>query len=216
MELGRLRWALLLLLPACAKPSVDTVPHPPSVSPLGYEEAGTASWVGQPLLGRRTARREVYDMSQMTAAHRTLPLGSRLIVESLLSGRTTEVRVTDRGPFTDREMLELSPAAARALGAVGGGVIPVRLRVVAIPGMPSGPRSGSFSVQVAAFTSEYRALVLKGILAGAWAGAHIQRAEAGGPAVYQVRVGTYSTRREARRVALRLAAAGYPVTVVED
>ena len=89
MELGRLRWALLLLLPACAKPPVDAVPYPPPVYSLGYGEAGTASSFGQPLLGRRTARREVYDTSQMTAAHRTLPLGSRLIVESLLSGRTT-------------------------------------------------------------------------------------------------------------------------------
>ena len=126
------------------------------------------------------------------------------------------MRITDRGPFTDREILELSPAAARALGAVGPGVIPVRLRVVAFPGMPSSPRSGSFSVQVAAFTSEYRALVLKEILDGAWAGTHIQRVEAGGQAFYQVRVGTYATRREARRVALRLAVAGYPVIVVED
>lgn len=195
--------ALLLSLVACAKLAVVPV--------VGYEETGAAVWDGHAPAGRR----EVYDMSQLTAGHRTLPLGSSVVVESLLNGRTVEVRITDRG-LGDRRILELSPAAARLLGAVGSAVLPVRLRVVRLPGSPPRVRGGAFSVEVASFTSEYRAQVLKDILEQAWRGAHVQRSEAAEQTFYRVRVGTYPTLREARRVALRLAASGYPVVVMEE
>jgi rare lipoprotein A len=199
--------ALLLSLVACAKLAVVPV--------VGYEEMGAAVWDGHPPAGRRPASREVYDMSQLTAGHRTLPLGSSVMVESLLNGRTVEVRITDRG-LGDRRILALSLAAARFLGAVGPAVLPVRLRVAGLPGSPPRLRSGAFTVEVAAFTSEYRAQVLKDILDRAWRGAHVQRSEAAEQTFYRVRVGMYSTLREARRVALRLAAAGYPVVVMEE
>ncbi|MEK7700771.1 MAG: septal ring lytic transglycosylase RlpA family protein [candidate division NC10 bacterium] len=77
---------------------------------------------------------EVYGMTQMTEAHRTLPCGTGILVENRLDGRTAEVRITDRGPFVDDRILDLSAAAARVLGAVGPGVIPVRVRVIAPPG----------------------------------------------------------------------------------
>ncbi len=202
--------ALLLLLAACAKPAVDVRPLPTPA--VGYEETGAAVWDGHPPAGRR----EVYDMSQLTAAHRILPPGSWVVVESLLNGRTVEVRITDRGFFADRRILELSPAAARLLGAVGSAVLPVRLRVAGLPGSPPRVRGGAFTVEVAAFTSEYRAQVLKDILDQAWRGAHVQRSEAAEQTFFRVRVGTYSTRREARRLALRLAASGYPVVVMEE
>lgn len=211
---------LLLSLAACAKPGVGTIPLPPSVSVVGYvvgyEETGEAVWTGYLHEDRRPASREVYDRSQLTAAHRTVPLGSWVVVESLLNGRAVEVRITDRGSLQDRGILELSPAAARLLGAVGPAVLPVRLRVIALPGSPPRVRSGVFSIEVASFTSQYRAQVLKGILDGAWPGVHVQRAEAAEQTFYRVRVGTYSTRRDARRLALRLAAAGYPVVVMEE
>src|SRR3972149_3911492 len=77
--------ALLFLLAACAKPSVVTVPPPRPVL-VGYEETGTASWYGEPYHGRRTASGEVYDMAQMTAAHRTPPFGTWGLGESLRGG----------------------------------------------------------------------------------------------------------------------------------
>ena len=194
---------------------MDVVPPPLPVA-VGYEETGEASWDGHPRLGWRRASREVYDISQMTAAHRTLPVGSWVVVESLLNGRTAEVQITDRGALTEGRILDLSQAAARALGAVQPGVMPVRLRVATLPPSPPRTPSGSFSIQVASFTSEYRAAVLKDILAPAWLSTYVQRGEAGGQTLYRVRVGTYSTRREARRLALRLAAAGYPVVVMEE
>ena len=205
---------LLFLLTACAKPPVAVVPTPRPVF-MGHEETGEASWYGQPFHGRQTASGEVYDMSQMTAAHRTLPFGSWLVVENVLNGRTLEVRITDRGPFKDNRILDLSQAAARVLGAVGPGVIPVRLRVIALPSSTPETRSGFFSVQVASFTSEYRATALKDELDRAWTGTSVQRVEVGGRTFYRVRVGK-NTRLEAQHLAQRLAAAGYTVIVLEE
>jgi rare lipoprotein A len=204
--------AFLFLLVACAKPPV--VMAPPVF--VGYEETGQASWYGQPYHGRRAASGEVYDMSQMTAAHRTLPFGTWVVVENRLNGQTAEVRITDRGPFTGSRILDLSQAAARVLGAVEPGVIPVRLHVIGLPDSAPRAQSGTFSVQVASFTSEYRATVLKDILARTWADTYIQRAEIGGRMFYRVRVGKYATRPEAHRLAQRLAAAGYEVIMIGE
>lgn len=69
-------------------------------------------------------------MNKLTAAHRTLPLGTRVLVTNLDNGRTVEVRINDRGPFRRNRVLDLSYAAARQLGMVGEGVIPVTLKIV--------------------------------------------------------------------------------------
>src|SRR3990167_6918171 len=113
----------LLLATGCAQ-AVRTAPPPPI--DVGWEETGNASWYGHPYHCRRTASGEVYDMAQMTAAHRTLPFGAWILVENRLNARTTEVRVTDRGPFVGDRILDLSPAPARALGALGAGAVPPR------------------------------------------------------------------------------------------
>ncbi len=206
--------ALLFSLAACAKPPGEIRPLPAPI--VGYEETGAAVSYGHRPVGRRPGNREVYDMSQLTAAHPTVPLGSRVVVESLLNRRTVEVRITDRAFSADRRIIELSPAAARLLGAVAPAVLPVRVRVIALPGSPPRAHGRAFSIEVASFTSEYRAQVLKEILEPAWRDARVQRAEAAELTVYRVRVGVYATRREARRLALRLAASGYPVVVMEE
>src|SRR6266545_8287567 len=126
------RWlVVLLLLGACTRAIVTTPPVP---ARLGTEETGLASWYGAPHHGRPTASGEVYDMRDLTAAHRTLPLGTRLMVTNLDNGQVVEVRVNDRGPFVQGRILDLSYGAARLIGAIGSGVIPVRLRVIALPG----------------------------------------------------------------------------------
>src|SRR3990172_5267112 len=186
--------ALVFLLAACAKPSVVTVPPPHPVF-VGYEETGTASWYGEPYHGRQTASGEVYDMSQMTAAHRRLPFGSWVVVENLLNRRTVEVRITDRGPFIGDRMLDLSQAAARVLGAVGPGTIPAPPRGVALPRPTAEIRRGFFTVQVAAFSSEDRAAILKGVLARDWTETYVQRAEVGGRTGYRGRGGKRGTPR---------------------
>ena len=102
----------------------------------GSALSGEASWYGHPHHGRRTASGEIYDMNKMTAAHRTLPLGTRVLVTNRENGRTVEVRINDRGPFRKNRVLDLSYAAARSLGAVGEGVIPVTLKILAVGSGP--------------------------------------------------------------------------------
>jgi rare lipoprotein A len=94
------------------------------------EQVGTASWYGQWHHGRETASGTIFDMYRLTAAHRTLPLGSRVQVTALESGRSVEVTITDRGPYVGGRVIDLSYAAADRLAAVERGVIPVRLRVM--------------------------------------------------------------------------------------
>ena len=72
-------------------------------------------------------------MHELTAAHPALPMGTRLLVTNLKNGRSAAVRVNDRGPVVDGRIVDLSYAAARRIGAIGDGVVPVRLRVVSTP-----------------------------------------------------------------------------------
>ncbi len=209
--------ALLFLVASCAAPrAAPPAPPAPGAVSVGYEETGNASWYGPPYHGRRTSSGEVYDMHQMTAAHQYLPLGTWVAVENLRNGRVAEVRINDRGPFAGGRILDLSYAAARIVGAVGPGVIPVRLRVTALPDGSQPARIGTFAVQVASFTSEDRALALKAELSRTWPGTSVRRAEVGGRAVFRVRVGRFATRQEAERLAQDLATAGYAVLLVED
>jgi rare lipoprotein A len=120
-------------LAACATPRGPVSPPVSSEPERGRVETGYASWYGRWHHGRRTTSGEIYDMNRLTAAHPSLPLGTRVRVTNLRNGRSVEVRVNDRGPAVDGRILDLSYAAARALDAVGEGVVPVRLRVVAIP-----------------------------------------------------------------------------------
>ena len=151
---------VLALLAGCSRAVVTSPPVPPAA---GLEEVGFASWYGAPHHGRRTASGEVYDMNQLTAAHRTLPFGTRLLVTNRDTSQSTEVRVNDRGPFVQGRILDVSYAAARQLGAVGAGIFPVRLRVISLPGTradaPGG--GGGFTVQVGSFTSRARAEALR-------------------------------------------------------
>jgi rare lipoprotein A len=96
----------------------------------GLTQTGRASWYGHAHHGRRTASGERFDMHALTAAHPTLPFGTRLRVVNLANDRQVRVRVNDRGPWVAGRILDLSYAAARALGAINAGVIPVRLTVL--------------------------------------------------------------------------------------
>ena len=112
--------------PAIVPPPI----RPPVARPDGVIQQGHASWYGRFHHGRVTANGERFNMYALTAAHRTLPFGTRLLVTNLENDRTVEVRINDRGPYVGARILDLSYAAARALGAVPTGVFPVTLRIV--------------------------------------------------------------------------------------
>jgi rare lipoprotein A len=91
---------------------------------------GVASWYGYPHHGRMTASGRRFNMYELTAAHRTLPIGTRVRVTNLLNGRAVTVTVTDRGPFVKNRMLDLSYAAARDIDMIGPGTAPVQLEII--------------------------------------------------------------------------------------
>jgi rare lipoprotein A len=91
---------------------------------------GVASWYGYPHHGRITASGRRFNMHELTAAHRTLPFGTRLRVTNLFNGRSVTVTITDRGPFVKQRVLDLSYAAAREIGMIGPGTAPVQLEVI--------------------------------------------------------------------------------------
>ena len=201
-------WALALLA-GCSRAVVSTPPVPPAA---GAEEVGFASWYGAPHHGRRTASGEVYDMHQLTAAHRTMPFGTRLLVTNRDTSQSAEVRVNDRGPFVEGRILDVSYAAARQLGAVGPGIIPVRVRVIALPGPKAAAGDGGFTLQVGSLTSRARAEALRDAVGG---NATIAETPVAGTTLYRVHVGSYPDRPQARAAAQDLVSRGFQVIVVD-
>ena len=96
----------------------------------GFEQQGPASLYGNPFHGRKTANGETYNMNEMTAAHKELPLGTRVEVTNLSNGRKVVVRINDRGPFHGNRVLDLSRAAAQELGTLNAGVAQVQIRAL--------------------------------------------------------------------------------------
>lgn len=122
-----LAWTAVLALGGCAVPH-RLAPDPPDLAPSpDVVDAGVASWYGERFQGRRTASGDRFDMNQLTAAHRTLPFGTRVRVHNLDNGREVVVRINDRGPFTPGRVIDLSRAAAAAIGIVQAGTARVAL-----------------------------------------------------------------------------------------
>jgi rare lipoprotein A len=113
--------------PETQEASRPTLPTPTPSTIIG---TGLASWYGAKHHGKRTASGEIFDQNKFTAAHRTLPWGSIVKVTNLDNGKSVEVRINDRGPFPKGRIIDLSRAAARALGMVELGVSPVRMELL--------------------------------------------------------------------------------------
>jgi len=132
-------------LPALPRPQIVVVPLAPplaapeqkaAIDPTAFDappphQTGVASWYGDEWQGRITASGKPFDDSKLTAAHRTLPLNTRVRVTNLKTGRSVEVTITDRGPYIDGRVIDLSKAAAKKLGMVKEGLVPVRIESVA-------------------------------------------------------------------------------------
>ncbi len=113
----------LLLLASCAGTA-------PSHGKRGYTEEGKASYYSRKLQGRKMANGEPYKRHKLTAAHRTLPLGTKIKVTNLQTNKTIKVKITDRGPYSKGRIVDLSEAAARRLGYIKAGVVPVKVKVI--------------------------------------------------------------------------------------
>jgi len=195
----------VLFFPACVRARVHPAP-----GPSGYE-TGIASWYGPDFHGRPTSNREIYDMYDMTAAHPTLPFGTRIMVTNLENGRAAEVRINDRGPFVKNRIIDLSYAAARMLGMIGTGTAPVRLDILSGNAKPARP---GYVIQLGSFTDENNARDLKKGLGDRYGTAFISEYALAGRTFYRVRI-LAGERPETEALAARLCADGYPVLICE-
>lgn len=184
-------------------------------------QEGIASWYGPGFHGNRTSSGETYDMFQMTAAHQTLPLGTKVLVTNLENSRTVEVVINDRGPFVKDRVIDLSYSAAKVLGIVGPGTARVRLEVIEDP--PSGQVADfvtkpTFTLQLGAFSESARAVSLKRELEHTMGpgSVRIEQVRVGGQELHRVRLGRFEDRQQALRKAEELALRGYIVLVLEE
>jgi rare lipoprotein A len=160
---------------------------------VGAAEEGVASWYGHPYHGRPSASGEIYDMEKLTAAHRTLPLGSWVRVENLANHKTVDVRINDRGPFYDGRIIDLSHAGAKAIDLIGPGTARVRVEVISLPA-GSGP--SLFAVQVGAFREKSNAERLRQEMQTRYGKARLVL-RPGEPAMWRVLVGAEPTQEGA-------------------
>ena len=237
------RWvaaaAVTLAAPGCSL--FRSQPPPPPVE--GGVQVGVASWYGPGFHGRATASGEIFDQERLTAAHPSLPLGTRVLVTSLENGRAVAVRINDRGPFVGGRIVDLSYAAARELHMIGPGIMRVRLEVldgpVATPTVvrtsapppaavtvaatpPARPRAApapvpvpppTYVVQLGAFARRDAAERLQREVARRFPEAAVTEPDGSEP--YRVRLGPYEARRSAEARAQIVGRLGSPVTVVE-
>ncbi len=183
--------AAALISPGChkkPKPRVAAAPRATIAPRIGASESGIASWYGYPYHGRRAANGEIYDMEKLTAAHRTLPFETWVEVRNLSNEKTVKVRITDRGPFIEGRIIDLSKAAARTIDLIGPGVGSVQLTVVEAPPPEDLPVANLFAVQIGAFRDRDRAEQLRAGYEQQFGSAIIVY-RAGSPPVWRVLVG---------------------------
>jgi peptidoglycan lytic transglycosylase len=140
--------------------------HRPILSEVGY-----ATWYTAPYKGRRAANGQVFDDDAMTAAHRTLPMGSLVVVTNMKTGESSAMRISDRGPFVEGRMLDLTIASAKAVGVYRAGMAMVRMDVYQTPKPIE--TGGRWCVQIGAFHEEEDAIALKAQLLETYPGSNV-------------------------------------------
>ena len=204
----------VICLAACSLPP-SRIP-PPATAPRAGQ-TGIASWYGPGFHGKTTASGVVYNQHDLTAAHQTLPLGTRVLVTNLDNGRSIEVLINDRGPFAKGRIIDLSYAAAETLGMIGPGTIPVRIEVI-----NSGTEKISvikdsldYTLQLGSFSVLENARQLRDLVASQFSEVAIVPLNTSTSTFYRVQLGKFSTRSSAEEQARRVTQAGYPVVILE-
>jgi rare lipoprotein A len=207
--------------PSIRKPKpyrVDGIWYQPLERGEDFRQRGIASWYGKAFHGRRTSNGETYDMYGLSAAHKTLPLGTWVRVRNLENDRSVELRINDRGPFVRGRVIDLSYGAAKQLGVVGPGTAKVEVIALGIRKADAarGERytpidyfSGKFTFQVGAFGERRNAERLRDRLESRYTNAHIEPFNNGDEIFYRVRVGLCNTLEEAALFEAQLASDGF-------
>ncbi|MDG4475992.1 septal ring lytic transglycosylase RlpA family protein [Thiovibrio frasassiensis] len=211
-------------IPGTQRPyQIEGKTYYPLPSAEGYSETGIASWYGNPFHGRKTSNGETYNMYDWTAAHKTLPMNTRLLVENLDNGRTTTVRVNDRGPFVGTRIIDLSYNVARDLGIMKEGTGKVRItalgeaETVQLADNKTATRflphedfqKGDFFVQIGAFTVQKNADRLKDTMNRGGREAETVRYDRGDQIFYRVQVKAGTTLAQAKQMEQTMAGSGF-------
>lgn len=188
----------------------------------GYVEQGYGSWYGRDFHGRRTSSGEIYNMYELTAAHKTLPLQTWVKVTNLANNKEVTVRVNDRGPFVAGRIIDLSFAGAKHLGMVGPGTSPVRVealgtaeervidgRATTVLVQPDSYRQGHFAVQVGSFRNADNARALAARLSDQYGSVQIETFDRGDAVFYRVQVGDEPTLDQAAARQAQLERQGF-------
>ncbi|WP_456342205.1 septal ring lytic transglycosylase RlpA family protein [Thermovibrio sp.] len=175
----------------------------------GFVQVGIASWYGPGFHGSRTASGEIYNMYKLTAAHKTLPLGTYVKVVNLENGKSVIVKVNDRGPFVEGRIIDLSYAAAKKIGMLKKGT--ARVKIVALGRRvdhtykPVPYTRGRFFVQVGAFRNKFNAYRFRWELSKKGLKARVAKLKG----YYRVLVGPVSTYEGAKRLKRELLKRGF-------
>lgn len=189
----------------------------PITDSTGFRQSGLASWYGDPFHGRKTASGETYNMHAKTAAHKTLPLGTFVLVKNLENGEKTVVRVNDRGPFVRGRVIDLSYKAAKDIKMIGPGT--AKVEVIAMEKGQAGKSddrpqhpdfySGDFTVQVGSFTHKSYAERLRKKLLRVYERVTITRVVIESRTFYRVRAGRFTSLKSAENAEAHLLQKGY-------
>ncbi len=199
-------------IPATQRPyTIDGVRYTPIASSDGFVQTGLASWYGRQFHGRKTSNGETYNMFDMTAAHKTLPMNTWVEVHNLENDRKITVRVNDRGPFVKGRIIDLSYTGASRIGILGPGTGQVRVtalgEAVSYSEKTHTPVSfkaldywtGNFTVQVGAFQIKANADRLRDRLSAAHENAHVVQFTDDRGTFHRVRIGRFAKLKDAEQ-----------------
>jgi rare lipoprotein A len=203
-DTGKVFVLLLLLLPVCAS-AQDTV---------GYTQMGIASYYGRRFHGKKTSNGETFNMWALTAAHKTIPLNSKVRVTNLTNQKSVVVRINDHGPHAKGRIIDLSRAAAAQIGMIENGIARVKVEVIALDERPDFERDRGntefysvsvdradltgYAIQVASFESMGNMIhMIDRLKAVGIQNAYVQMATVAGKLVHRIVVGDYATEEAA-------------------
>lgn len=198
---------------------IDNIRYQPIPSSAGYSERGIASWYGPDFHGRPTSNGEQYNMFAMTAAHKTLPMHTVLLVSNLENGLEVVVRVNDRGPFVRGRILDLSYQAAKHLDMIGSGTARVEIQALAEASLLADSRKGTrplpnlrqgeYYVQIGSFSRKENAFKLQKRFTNAGHTTIIQKFYGSNSIYYRVQVYVGKELTRAKRAETALLENGY-------
>ena len=227
------RTAFLNVVPSLSLPSLPFPLHQekvkakadkeefPAILPQDEKEIeiGVASWYGPGFHGKRTANGEVYNQNALTAAHPTLPMGTRAVVTNVDTGESIEVRINDRGPYKYGRVIDLSYAAARRIGLWAKGTAPVRVEVLNPYGILPSEKflvPSAYAVLLASSTDAEEVASLMSIVSREQPDAYVSTLSSGMLKYYQLRLGPFRSRGAAVARARELAKTGVQALIVAE